>query len=121
MLSKSHLPEQDRFPLYDDRPLIFGRSKKLCHIVLSSPKVSRQHCKIFVRMRDETPAIMLLSNNYIEVNDERYDILTPSTWSPLRLHVAISGYRRTTCARAETAPEPCHSSTRTSSGSEVKP
>ena len=77
MLSKNHLPEQDRFSLYDDRPLIFGRSKKLCHIVLSSPKVSRQHCKMYVRMRDEMPTIMLLSNNYVEINDERYDIRGP--------------------------------------------
>ena len=121
MLSKNHLPEQDRFQLYDDRPLIFGRSKKLCHVVLSSPKVSRQHCKIFVRMRDETPGIMLLSNNYVEINDERYDIRAHSTCSALRLHVAISGYRRTTCARAETAPGPCHSSTRMSFGSEGNP
>ena len=72
MLSKNHIPEQDSFPLYNDKPLIFGRSKKLCHIVLSSPKTSRQHCKIWVRERDDTPCIMLLSNNYIEINDERY-------------------------------------------------
>ena len=74
MLSKKHLPDHDRFPLYDDRPLIFGRSKKLCHVVLSSPKVSRQHCKIWVRSRDEAPAIQLLSNNYVEINDERYEV-----------------------------------------------
>ena len=71
MLTKNHIPEQDRFPLYDGKPLIFGRSKKLCHVVLGSPKTSRMHCKIWVRETDETPCIMLLSNNYMEVNDER--------------------------------------------------
>ena len=67
----NHSP--NRFPLEaGGKAVIFGRSKKLCHVAVGNIKASRQHCKIGLRDGDECPHLTFISKNFIEVNGLKY-------------------------------------------------
>lgn len=67
VLAMNHSP--NRFPLEaGGKAVIFGRSKKLCHVAVGNIKASRQHCKIGLRDGDECPHLTFISKNFIEVN-----------------------------------------------------
>jgi len=67
ILTKNLTP--NRFPLESGgKQVIFGRSKKLCHVTVGNIKASRQHCKIGLRAGDACPCLTFIAKNFIELN-----------------------------------------------------
>ena len=71
ILTKNLTP--NRFPLESGgKQVIFGRSKKLCHVTVGNIKASRQHCKIGLRAGDACPCLTFIAKNFIELNGLKY-------------------------------------------------
>jgi serine/threonine protein kinase len=67
-----------RLPLIPERPIIIGRADD-CDMVLSSPHVSKQHCRIQLGM--EGPEIVdLRSTNGTYLGNQRLPANTPIAW-----------------------------------------